>query len=92
MEIILHTMYSTACIYGDVRLVGGSYPFEGRVEVCINDTWGTVCDDVWDSNDATVVCRQMGYAHAGGEFFSSLTNLNECSLVPRPSPSFCRLQ
>ena len=77
MQIILHTMFSTACTYGDVRLVGGSNPFEGRVEVCINNTWGTVCDDYWDNTDATVVCRQMGYAHAGSEFLAFLTNSHQ---------------
>ena len=53
------------CIDGDVRLVNGSTAMEGRVEVCINSTYGTVCDDFFDSNEATVVCSQLGLMSGG---------------------------
>ncbi|XP_035657943.1 scavenger receptor cysteine-rich domain superfamily protein-like [Branchiostoma floridae] len=49
-----------------IRLVGGSVANEGRLEVALSDgdNWGTVCDDGFDMNDATIACRMLGYSGA----------------------------
>ena len=57
--------HSDSCQDGDVRLVGGLSAYEGRVEVCLGQRWGTVCDNEWSTADAVVVCRQMGILAPG---------------------------
>ena len=54
--------FPLGCTTGVVRLTGSSYTYEGRVEICVNNTWGTVCDDDFERSDARVVCRQLGYS------------------------------
>ena len=56
---------------GQIQLVDGSNDLNGRLEICFGGVWGTVCDDLWDTRDAEVVCRQLGHITAGALAFSS---------------------
>ena len=49
----------TTCTQGAIRLQGGTATL-GRVEICNNNVWGTVCRDRFDNTDASVACRQLG--------------------------------
>ncbi|KAK2171422.1 hypothetical protein NP493_1069g00043 [Ridgeia piscesae] len=50
----------------NARLVGGSSPSEGRVEVFYRDTWGTVCGDKFSDVYAAIVCRMLHYKLVDG--------------------------
>ena len=50
-----------------MRLLNGTVPSEGegRVEICYENDYGSVCDDYWDVLEARVVCKQLGFSGTG---------------------------
>lgn len=85
--VIFFSFELSGSFYNLVRIVGSSR--RGRVEIFYQGSWGTICDDGWSTQDATVVCRMLGYSHATSAFTATagesttifhLPRLGECSL------------
>ena len=68
----------TECATGDLRLAGSDSTTEGRLEVCLNNTWGTICDDSWHITASSVACgfmRQYGGDQVSAADYGEATDL-----------------
>ena len=77
MTIIANTFMLGYCIEGDLRLLRmeesddyttvGVYDelMMGRVEICHDRRYRTICDDLWNNSDASVACKQLGFSPHG---------------------------
>lgn len=64
---MLFTFFHVGCTEDEIRLLGGANYMEGRVEICLNGEWRSICDQMWDTTEAGVVCRQLGLTNIGIE-------------------------
>lgn len=53
--------FADTCQTGTVRLVQSAFKSQGTVEVCYENVWGSISSTSWDSNEASVVCKQLGF-------------------------------
>ena len=64
----MHYHAGGQCVEGGLRLVNGPSQYEGRLEICLEGRWGTICDDRFSRNEAIVACRQLGFLTEGKLF------------------------
>ena len=76
MSIDPDTTEASTCNTGEVRLVGPENvedgTLEGRVEVCINNAWGTVCNKFFGQEDTETVCASIEGFYGNGRKRSTL--------------------
>ena len=70
---------SAPCTSGDLSILdysaGITNKGEGVIRICLNDTQGTICDEGWSYESASVACKSLGYSQFGRKYLK-LRSLN----------------
>ena len=53
------------CTEGEARLVDGPSANKGRLEVCISQSWASICGSGFGVEESRAVCSQLGYQRYG---------------------------
>ena len=69
-------LFTADCVDGEVRLVEGEFEWEGRLEVCFGQRWGTISGDGWTEINSRVVCNDLGYDLGTGIYLHSESSIN----------------
>ena len=83
MIIIVVIIPIEVCSDGDTRLMNGTVntPSSGRVEVCFNNSYGSVCGVRWDEADASVVCRQLNLQTSSRRFMEIFCTVDSIMML-----------
>ena len=78
-------MKDSNCSDGELRLSGAALTNQGRLEVCVNGAWGSVCDSqgVFTTDEAKVACRQLGILQVEGSGKKFVSGRNNVLLIHR---------
>ena len=78
LVLMSNLLWLDLCSDGEVRITGDTSPTIGRIEMCINSSWRTICGESWDDRAASVVCRQLGRSPHGKVFILILSTFCSC--------------
>ena len=75
------SMTAIPCASGDIRMVGFARGNDGRVDICIDGRWGSICDEGWSTVDAQVACTQLGFSSEGSCYHLHSKSFNSKTLL-----------
>ena len=80
-SLLILLPFSSGCTHGKICLVSGKTKNTGRLQICYNGRWGSVCDDLFGDVDASVACRQLGYETGGCMYNKYVYVEEECDNI-----------